>query len=264
MLVRPHEGDRYKIVELTGLGPMPIEVNTTSSTGPGTIYSGSHPSDRESTIRFELNPDWKLRETAAQLRAKLYSLLSGGGDNSVTVTIGDEYDSVTTVGYVKTIDVIHNARVPEAQVTLLHPNPYFQAVRLDQYATTETSKDVDGVTWYEYSAEINNEDCAPSGLRVDAALMPHTDLKFEFEAQFSGKLGYVGPPTENALEDTYSIDTIPGEREIRSTRRGFLVGYMTPASTWPMLSSAKEIVTFRSTTQATGVIFWVRKQYWGF
>lgn len=264
LYIRPSETDRYKITEVTGIGPMPIEVNTTSSTSPGTIYSGSHPADRESTIKFELNPDWKLRETASQLRSKLYSLLSGGGDNSVTVTFSDDYDAATSVGYVKNIDVVHYARVPEAQITFLHPSPYYQAVRLDQYATSESVKIVEGVTWYEYSAEINNEDCAPSGLKVDASLTAHTDLKFELEAQYTGKLGYVGPPVETAVEDVYSIDTIPGEREIRSTRKGFLIGHLTPNSTWPMLSSATETVVFRSTVPATGVIFWVRKQWWGF
>lgn len=262
--VRPAETDRYKVTEVTGIGPMPIEVNTTSSTGPGTIYSGSHPADRESVIKFELNPDWKLRETASQLRSRLYSLLSGGGDNSVTVTFSDDYDSVSSVAYVKNIDVIHYARVPEAQITFLHPSPYFHSVRLDQYATVETTKEVDGVTWYEYTAEINNEDCAPSGLKVEASMTSHTDIKFELETAYLGKLGYVGPPQETPMEDVYSIDTIPGEREITSTRKGFLIGYLTPDSTWPMLSSAKDTVVFRSTVEATGVSIFVRKQYWGF
>ena len=264
LFISPSETDRYMITDVTGIGPMPIEVNTTTSTGPGSIYSGSHPADRESSIRFELNPDWKLRETAAQLRSRLYALLSGGGDNSVTVTISDDYEAASSVGYVKNIEVIHYSQVPEAIVTIRHPSPYYQSTKLDQYAALETVKTVDGVTWYEYASEINNEDCAPSGLKVEAALTSHTDLKMELEAQYTGKLGYVGPPVATATEDVYTIVTVPGERELHSTRKGLLIGHLTPTSTWPMLSSAMETVILRSTVPATGVIFWVRRQWWGF
>ena len=260
----PNFSDAYQMLSVTGIGPMPIEVNTTPSTSPGTVYSGSHASDRELTLLFRLNPDWKTQETPSQLRSKLYSLLSGGRGNYVTVTLQSELVEAYTIGYVKTIDVSVYTRNPEAQITILCPNPYFQSTTLDEYATVETTRDIEGVTWYEYKTDVDNESAAPSGLRVEAALTPHTDLKFELESTYSDKLGFVGPPLENAVAEDFTIVTIPGEREIMSSEQGFMIGFMTPVSKWPMLSSATETVTFRSTTQATGVFVWVRKQWWGF
>lgn len=261
--VYPKKNSPYILLSATGLGPMPVEVNTTSTILPGSVYSGTQIQEREVVVTFRLNPDWKTGQSYSELRNRLYSTLSGGRGNYVTVTIGSGEDQAELTGYVNNIDVSIYTRTPEVQISIRCPNPLLRSTKEDVYYASESSTTVGEETWWEYSASINNEDAAPTGFVAEAALQTHITTEFELETTLSEKLRVVGPPSDLTLEDSFVINTNSGTRDVTSVRYGNFIGFLMPDSKWPILSSTTEDVVFRSKTKAHGVQFKVRKQWWG-
>lgn len=258
--VYPNLTDKYILTGASGFGPMPIVVNTTPSTDPGAIYSGTQIQEREMVLTFRLNPDWGIQETAQQLRTRMYNLMSGGKSNYVDVTVSDDRGKAHSTGYVSLIDIATYTRTPEIQITIKAPNPMFIAEDYDEYPATERQI---GDLWV-YDAIIDNTDAAVTGFTTIANMQSHEEIAFEVSSELSDELHVVGPPVPDTAEDTFTIETHPGSRDVTSLRHGNFIGFLTPDSKWPMVSSTMEKVIFSSSTRAHAVRFRSRKQWWGF
>lgn len=262
--VKPTHKDKFWLRQVSGLAPMPIQVNTSPTVNPGAVYGGTQIQEREIVVTFRLNPDYETNETFSLLRNKLYSTLSGGRGNYVTVTLVQDSTRVGITGYVSGVESSIYTRTPEVQITIKCPDPFFLDEAPINMVANERKVDFDGSIWYQYWYKFDNSGAAPTGIKVQAVLKSHASTIFDFETEFGGRLSVQGPPQAKFEEAIIDINTTPNARNIKSGKDGYLLGFMRPDSVWPMLSSAEETISFWTPTQAHGVQFDVRKQYWGF
>lgn len=127
--------DLYILAGADGLGPPEINITLGQSVYRGGVFQGSFPKDREIVFLVNLNPKYKSATTQsiAELRAVFYKLISGPDPITLTVNnapspVADYVPStMKTIGYVRRIEAVPFAKVPQLQITFSCPSPFLES-----------------------------------------------------------------------------------------------------------------------------------------
>lgn len=120
-------GDPIQIREITGLGPVNANVNTTPfSSFDGEAYSGSTVGKRNIVLMLQLNPDW-VDHTVASLRQLIYTYFMPKQWVKLVFT-SDDLPEVQIEGYVESMEPNIFSKDPQFQVSIICPLPDFVAL----------------------------------------------------------------------------------------------------------------------------------------
>lgn len=121
------ETDLIQITNIDGLDPIKASVSTSAYGAiDGASYTGSSVLTRNIVLTLNPNPDWDTW-TYEKLRRLIYSYFM---PKLVTrlVFYSDDMDPVEIYGVVESVGVNIFSKVPELQVSIVCPDPYFTAL----------------------------------------------------------------------------------------------------------------------------------------
>lgn len=141
----------FQIREIKGLGPVKADINTTPfGSVDGELYTGSTVSKRNIVLTLGLNPTWASQQTVATLRAELYKYFTPKLRVRLELT-SDHMVPVGIDGYVESFEENMFSEDPEAQVSIICPEPNFAALTptvvtgsVETYPGTPTAIDYEG------------------------------------------------------------------------------------------------------------------------
>lgn len=245
--------DRYIIKNVDGLGPPEINVTIADTLNAGGVFQSKRPNNREVVLQVGLNPDAYTGQTASDLRATLYGLLTPGADGVVKIQImNDTVIMGQTTGYVKKLEINPFSKDPEVQITIASTQPYWSAENtlfLDPGGT-------------KLAPTLMNAGTAPTGVHFQIiftevtngwALTDATGKSMTFTGVFQ-------------IDDVLTFDTRPGIRTIQRTRTGTttnLISSLVSGSSWITLYGGLNTFVASSPTYNWGDVYYV-PQYWGF
>lgn len=242
------------LLESLSMGPVEIDVPITSSVNQGGVVGRIRPHNLEPVVLMGLNPRFALGETAADLRTKIYGLVSPGVQEYITMNLMD-VDTIVAraVGYVKKCEVVPFDREPRVQLTVACPESYLEApapvFELPSVGSTQT---------------VDYTGTAPTGLvfsttftdSLSNAYITHLNsgrvMQFDYDF-LSG--------------DVLNIDTRPGSRLITRTRAGVtidLIGALTSNSSWFTLYPGVNSYVQSNSGKMDWTSFSYTPRYWGF
>lgn len=127
--------DLIHIRDVTGLGPVKADINTTQyGTGSGGYYTGGEINTRNIVFKLGFNPDW-VEHTVSTLRQLVYGYFMS--KQQVTLRFfRDDGPTVEIVGYCETNEPNIFSKDPEMEVSIICPDPDFVAVSQSVVAGT--------------------------------------------------------------------------------------------------------------------------------
>lgn len=247
--------DSFILKSFSGLGPVETNVSISATVQQGGVYQGRMPQNLEPVFLIGLNPNFATNETAADLRDRIYGLLTAGVTEQIMVKIMDGVNTVAQIpGVVKKLEIQPFSKTPEVQVTIASPASYLEApVAIDVPIPATTYFDVD------------NLGTAPSGFEMEVTMNLNVDA-FELEHQQAGKFMLINYDFEDG--DVIYFDTRAGSRAIKVTRDAVetdLIGYLSADSSWleiaPGLGWNRFIKSNTGSTDWTSLSY--KPRYWG-
>lgn len=250
-IVNATPSDTYILKDATGLGPPEIDVSIINTLYAGGFYQGRRTQTREIVLVVGLNPDFRSSQTAADLRASLYGMLTPGAIDQVSLEIMNE-DTVlvSTIGHIKKLEIAPFSKVPAVQITIACLEQYFQALSdlyLDPGSKTNPS--------------IVNQGTASAGFHMEVVLTSALS-GWTLTNENSEKI-QVGHAF--SIGDTLIIDTRPGLRGVWRKRSGVtttILSGLTTDSVWLMLHGGTNTFTTSSPAFDWGDVYY-KPQYWG-
>lgn len=243
--------DVYILKDVDGLGPPEVDVSIADTLNAGGFYQGRRPQSREIVARVGLNPDFSAGQTASDLRASLYGMLTPGASDNLTVQIMDGVTVlVQTLGYVKKMEINPFSKDPEVQVTIACLSWYLEVPNLLFVAPADKA-----------APAIDNVGTAPSGIHLEVVFT--SNLSSWTLTNAAGKKMLV---TYAFLTgDKLTIDTRPGSRGIWLVRGGVttnIIWALSADSTWLMLHGGNNIFSTSSQAFNWGDVYYL-PQHWG-
>jgi len=243
--------DPYILKSADGLGPPEVVVSIVDTLNAGGVYQGRRPQGREVVLNVALNPNYKTKETVADLRTTLYGMLTPGHIDNVVIQIMNEGDVlVQTDGYIKKLEIVPFTDDPEVQLTFACPGQYLEALD-DLYVDPG----------HLASPSIVNQGTAPAGFRMECnfvAAVTAWSLTDESGNKMDIKYAF-------QIGDKLTIDTRPGSRGIwvlRGSVTTNIIYALTPDSKWYMLHGGTNAFTTSTQKFTWGNVFY-KPRYWG-
>jgi hypothetical protein len=119
--------DLIHIRDVTGLGPVKADINTTQyGTGNGGFYTGGEINTRNIVFKLGFNPDWTVH-TVSSLRQLVYGYFMSKQQVRLRF-FRDDGPTVEIVGYCETNEPSIFSKDPEMEVSIICPDPDFVAV----------------------------------------------------------------------------------------------------------------------------------------
>jgi hypothetical protein len=130
--------DRYILKKIDGLDPPQLNIYLSQMRNLMNIYQGDSAENREVILTFELNPDYSVSESVAELRQALYAFMTPTLPSQHRVvlslfdqTISDSIPQLQTFGYIKRIAANPFASDAEVQVTMVCLSPYLDGPQIE-------------------------------------------------------------------------------------------------------------------------------------
>lgn len=244
--------DLYILKSADGLGPPEVDVSIADTLNAGGVYQGRRPQSREIVLLIALNPDFKVGQTAADLRTALYGMLTPGHIDRIVVDILDDEDLLaSTSGYAKKLEIVPFSKDPEVQLTIACVQQYLIAPETLYISPPDKAAPL-----------IPNVGTAPAGFRMEltfSAALTEWVLS-DFDGQTEMRIVY-----PFAIGDKLMIDTRPGRRGIWVDRGGIetnIIFALTQNSIWYMLHGGDNIFATSSQAFEFGDVFYT-PQFWG-
>jgi hypothetical protein len=250
--------DRYILKNADGLGPPPVDVTIADALTSGGVYQGRRPQSREVVLTVGLNPNYSSGQTASDLRAELYGLLTPGSADIVHIELLDGSNAsdgtdvlAMTDGYVSKLEIRPFSQTPEVQITIPCLQPYLEAPTI-LYVEPGGSK---------LAPELVNSGTAPTGFHMEIvftssvnswALLDANGRKMAFDYNFG-------------TADKLVFDTRPGKRGVWLVKDGVTTNIIYALSTdskWFMLYGGINAFTASSSAYDWGDVYF-QAQYWG-
>jgi hypothetical protein len=251
-IVNALPSDVYILKNVDGLGPPEVDVSIADTLNAGGYYQGRRPQSRQIVMKIGLNPDFSAGQTASDLRASLYGMLTPGAADNLTIQIMDgAVVLVQTQGYVAKMEINPFSKDPEVQVTIDCVGWYLEAPNLLYVAPA--SKAVPAI--------LTGPGAAPSGIHLEVIFT--TNLSSWTLTNAAGKKMLV--TYAFLTNDKLAIDTRPGARGIWLTRGGVttnIIYALSTDSTWLMLHGGNNEFTTSSASFNWGDVYYL-PQYWG-
>ena len=244
--------DKYILKGIDGAGPPDLDVALGDTLYGDAVFQGRQAQGRELVGLVGLNPDYGSSETAADLRANLYGMITPGYGESIVVQFMN-VDTVVaeTTGYVKRLEINPFNKDPEVQLTIACVER--QLVAPDVIFLEPADK---------LHPEILNEGTAPAGFHMEVIFtsaqaswvlqdvlgMYEMDIVYDFE-----------------VGDMLEIDTRPGHRGIwvtHSAVRKNIIWALTAGSIWFMLHGGNNVFNASSNAYTWGDVYY-QPRFWG-
>jgi hypothetical protein len=120
--------DPIQILNIDGLGPVKANVNTSPfGSIDGEAFHGASIGGRNIVITFGLNPDWDTWSMDG-LRRLLYQYFIPKHPIRLVFQNNDDLPAMEIRGYVETVEPNMFTKDVEVQVSIICPDPYFNAV----------------------------------------------------------------------------------------------------------------------------------------
>jgi len=251
-VVGARPSDRYILKTAEGLGPPEVDVSQSRTLHAGDVYQRRRPQSREVVLTVRLNPDHQMSETAADLRAELYGLLTPGYLDEVKIDILDGDDlQASTAGNVSKLEINPFSAEPEVQITIPCLQAYLHAPNI-LYVFPGSAAD----------PSIMNVGTAPTGFRAEILFTAPTNWWGLFNGRGQSMTFY------HAFHagDKLTFDTNPGSRGIWLTRDGAtysILQSLASDSVWHMLYGGNNTFEATSNTGYTWGNVYYTPQYWG-
>lgn len=200
----------YILKGADGVGPSEIAVSIAPTLLEGGVYQGRRPANKEPVFRVGLQPDWDVGQTAGELRAELYGLLTPRFGKPIILRFMNESVVVAqTEGQVSKMEIAAFAKDPEVQITFPTFKPYFYAPTSINSTPTKT------VNGSLTNFDVDNIGDAPSGfwmgITFTAAVAAGTGVVLTDDAADGESMAIM---RSFGIGDTLIIDTRAGSRGV--------------------------------------------------
>ena len=244
--------DKYILKGIDGAGPPDLDVALGDTLFGDAVFQGRQAQGRELVGLVGLNPDFGSSETAADLRANLYGMITPGYGESIVVQFMN-VDTVVaeTTGYVRRLEINPFSKDPEVQLTIACIER--QLVAPDVIFLEPASKS---------DPEILNEGTAPAGFHMELSLTSAESLWSLTDIFGTYEMTFV---YDFEVGDLLEIDTRPGHRGVwvtRSAVRKNIIWTMTPESVWFMLHGGNNVFQTSSDLFNWGDVYY-QPRFWG-
>jgi hypothetical protein len=199
---------------IDGLDPPPVTVTVSKSINDDSTIQGINAEDRELTILFGLQPNYKDGETYASLRARLYGLLTPKFNYPVGFQLLDADKNVvaTAEGSLKSLSAGIFSQVTDVQIVMTCNSPYLDAPRF--YLPDPALQSLNPLIF-------ENPGNAPCGFNLQFTLgdiAPHNELTIS-KASFGEILSF-NPAFTFKKDDVINIRTETNKKTATCRSRG--------------------------------------------
>lgn len=225
--------DTYLFKGADGLGPPESSVRNLKQ-----VRQGRSVPNRQVVIRIGLNPNFKLFQSASELRDNIYGLLTTGNDDLPIPVQFLNGENIVAVAYgdASKVEPSLFTETPEVQVTIDCDSPYLR-YPVEKILTPPLKT----------SFSILNEGTAATGFSLSIAF---TGTVNNFQLT-RGTQKMLLSAANFIAGDTLLLNTIPGQKDISKIRAGVessLLHTLSPDSTWFTLYGG--LNTFTTNSQA--------------
>lgn len=260
LLQTPTPDDPFQLLDVSGLGPAPVDVYIQQSLQEGGVYKGRRPQNKEITFKIGLNPDYSTNQTALDLRKILYSMLSPNIGDYVWISL---MDSPTTeqshiYGYVKDFQINQFSNSPEVLVVIACVDPYFSG------PTKETTLPTGRAAF-----SVTNVGDAPTGFLWEIIFTGNraSGITLTLDQPWTGEIVMMDTTYSFVTGDKLQYSTVPGARYLHVIRASDgvdvnIVSTMTGDSSWIMLPDGTSNFICDATAWNWSK-FEYTPQYWG-
>ena len=247
--------DIIQITNIDGLGPVKANVNTSPyGSMDGAAYNGSNVADRNIVATITLNPDWDIW-TPSKLRKLVYSYFIPKSNVRLVFESDADYPPVEIFGYVETCEPNIFSKDLEIQISIICPNPYFQAVNY----VVEAGQTGDA------PINIVNDGTVDSGINVVLTKSSGADpTLFKIQVRdVADEHFWVDAGLTTGVR--FEMNSVPGQKYIRNVNIGTgditnLLYTKEEGSTWPLLKPGVNAF-FIQNTPSGSVNDWVLNYY---
>lgn len=228
-----HDPDRYFVIDVDGLAPMPITLGMSEGNFDGALLTSAKASARNIVITLVLNGDI---ETNRQRVYKIFPL-----KKACTVFFANKNRSVKIPAYVETIEDNFFAAREKIQISLLCPSAWFEGADSIDFVPSYT------VPLFSAPFSIEQGDPIPVSEAADhpTVLIPNTgdtECGMVITASFAGAVigfkitnettgDYIGITNTFASGNKLTIDTRRGQLSASCNGANF-IGKITSGSKW--------------------------------
>lgn len=233
-----HDPDRYFVIDIDGLAPMPITLGMSEGNFDGALLTSAKAATRNIVITLVLNGDI---ETNRQRVYKIFPL-----KKSCTVFFANKNRSVKIPAYVETIEDNFFAAREKIQISLLCPSAWFESADSTDFVPSYT------VPLFSAPFAIEQGDPIPVSEVADhpTALISNTgdtECGMVITASFTGAVtgfkitnettgDYIEITNTFASGDKLTIDTRRGQLSASCNGANF-IGKITSGSKWIKLQT---------------------------
>lgn len=111
--------NRFRVIDIDGLSPVPVNINTSEGSGDGAIFNSAFMQPRNIVITVVFCGDIETT------RAAFYRIFPE--KKSCTIVFSNKIRAARITGYVETNTIDLFSQRQQAQVSLLCPNPWFES-----------------------------------------------------------------------------------------------------------------------------------------
>ncbi len=230
----PIEADFVQITNIDGLDPVKANISTVDlGAGDGSAWVGSDVPSRNIVLTLRPNPDWTTW-TAETLRQFIYSYFVPKCEVNL-IFDSDEVGTVQISGFVESCDANPFTKDPEYIVSIICPDPYFEATEV----TTVTGSVISADDFSTGNTLIHLDGNIPIGFKV----------RILSSASISELFVQIGDPLTSTFHiltealfspSIFDMFSDPLDKVVRvvdpdSGTIGDLLGKMQGGSEWPFL-----------------------------
>ena len=257
----PKSTDKFVNRGISGLGPPPVDVFTTSTMDPGVVQNGTHAQGREIVLTIGMNPWIGDNGTFASIRSELYSVLSGNHDRSVIFGFAKEgiaYDVATVQGSVSMMEVDMSTADPLVQITIQCGSSFFQSAFIEDYTVADYT--LTSSTYKTYGLEYDNTGRAPMGVYV--YYKPLTAFTNGTVKLYNGPNVLTLTGISMSTSDYLTMNSNVGQKRVELNGVSAM-HRVSAGSRWPLLASTSSNLYLQSPVVASSINTYITPLYWG-
>lgn len=233
--------NRFRVIDIDGLSPVPVNINTSEGSGDGAIFNSAFMQPRNIVITVVFCGDIETT------RAAFYRIFPE--KKSCTIVFSNKIRAARITGYVETNTIDLFSQRQQAQVSLLCPNPWFESQTPEDFIPSYS------VPLFSAPFSIEEGEPIPVSEVVDhptSLILNSGDVECGFAAvvDFTGAVEGLKFANETAgtwfkldysfqAGDKLSLDTRSGRLAVTNLRNGSNVNmlrYMVSGSRWLKLA----------------------------
>lgn len=225
-LVQSHSGQGFEVAFIDGLSPVQAEVSTSPyAQANGEHWQGSRVGMRNIVLTLDLTPDYYTEGSrdAEDVRRRLYRYFAPQSKLELKFETDRQDFKLVTHGYVETFEAPLFTMVPQVQISILCPSPYFER----ETETEAVFAEFNGVSFpFEFVGDV------PVGFQISVKGY-ESFMNLKVESSFGGGAAFylydlpdsLGVTLDTRFLQRSVVDMVSGENYLRR---------MSTSSKWPI------------------------------